>query len=34
VEGIDPDGSLILRAPDGSERKIIAGDVSSLGELP
>jgi BirA family biotin operon repressor/biotin-[acetyl-CoA-carboxylase] ligase len=34
VEGIDPDGSLLLRAPDGSERRIIAGDISPLGDLP
>ncbi len=34
VEGIDPDGSLLLRAPDGSKRRIIAGDISPLGELP
>ena len=34
VKGIDSDGSLLLSNPDGSERRVIAGDVSQLGELP
>jgi BirA family biotin operon repressor/biotin-[acetyl-CoA-carboxylase] ligase len=34
VKGIDSDGSLLLSAPDGSERRVIAGDISRWGELP
>ncbi len=34
VKGIDSDGSLLLSNPDGSERRVIAGDVSQLEELP
>lgn len=33
VKGIDFDGSLLLSIPDGSERRVIAGDISQLGEL-
>jgi BirA family biotin operon repressor/biotin-[acetyl-CoA-carboxylase] ligase len=31
VRGIDSNGSLLLSASDGSERRVIAGDVSQLG---
>lgn len=34
VKGIDSNGSLLLSAPDGSERRIIAGDISQPGEFP
>ena len=34
VKGIDSDGSLLLSTPDGSERRVTAGDISQLGELP
>jgi len=34
VKGIDSHGSLILAAPDGSERTVIAGDVSHVRKLP
>jgi len=34
VKGIDSNGSLLLSAPDGSERKVIAGDISQPGEFP
>jgi BirA family biotin operon repressor/biotin-[acetyl-CoA-carboxylase] ligase len=34
VKGIDSDGALLLFAPDGSEKRVIAGDISQLGELP
>jgi len=34
VKGIDSDGALLLSAPDGSERKVIAGDISRWGDLP
>lgn len=34
VKGIDSHGSLILMAPDGSERTVIAGDVSRVRKLP
>ncbi len=33
VKGIDFDGSLLLSAPDGSERRVIVGDIRQLGEL-
>ncbi|UCD71687.1 MAG: biotin--[acetyl-CoA-carboxylase] ligase [Syntrophobacterales bacterium] len=33
VRGIDSDGSLLLSSSDGSERRVIAGDISQLGEL-
>jgi len=34
VKGIDSHGSLILLVPDGSERTVIAGDVSHVRKLP
>jgi BirA family biotin operon repressor/biotin-[acetyl-CoA-carboxylase] ligase len=34
VKGVDSDGSLILLTPDGSERSVIAGDVSKVRKLP
>ena len=34
VKGIDTDGALLLSAPDGSEKKIIAGDIFQAGEFP
>jgi BirA family biotin operon repressor/biotin-[acetyl-CoA-carboxylase] ligase len=34
VKGIDWDGSLLLSNPDGSESRVIAGDISHVGELP
>jgi len=34
VKGIDSDGSLLLLAADGSERRIVAGDVSHVRKLP
>ena len=34
VKGIDSDGSLLLSAPDGSEKRVIAGDISQPGEFP
>jgi biotin-(acetyl-CoA carboxylase) ligase len=34
VRGIDSNGSLLLSASDGSERRVIAGDVSQLGDFP
>ncbi len=34
VKGVDSHGSLILLAPDGSERTVIAGDVSHVRKLP
>ncbi|NIS60435.1 MAG: biotin--[acetyl-CoA-carboxylase] ligase, partial [Proteobacteria bacterium] len=34
VKGIDSNGSLLLSVPDGSEKKVIAGDISQPGELP
>lgn len=34
VKGIDSHGSLILLGPDGSERTVIAGDVSHVRKLP
>ena len=34
VKGIDSDGSLLLLAADGSERRIVAGDVSYVRNLP
>ncbi len=34
VKGIDSNGSLLLSAPDGSERRVIAGDISQPGESP
>jgi BirA family biotin operon repressor/biotin-[acetyl-CoA-carboxylase] ligase len=34
VKGIDSNGSLLFSTPDGSERRIIAGDISQPGEFP
>ena len=34
VKGIDSNGSLLLSAPDGSERRVIAGDISHPTEFP
>ncbi len=34
VKGIDSNGSLLLSAPDGSERRVIAGDISHPAEFP
>ncbi len=34
VKGIDSDGSLLLSVPDGSEKRVIAGDISQPGEFP
>jgi BirA family biotin operon repressor/biotin-[acetyl-CoA-carboxylase] ligase len=34
VKGIGSDGSLLLSLPDGSHRRVIAGDISQLGESP
>ena len=34
VKGIDSNGSLLLSAPDGSERRVVAGDISQPAELP
>lgn len=34
VKGIDWDGSLLLSNPDGSETRVIAGDISHVGERP
>ncbi|MCK5553721.1 MAG: biotin--[acetyl-CoA-carboxylase] ligase [Deltaproteobacteria bacterium] len=34
VKGIDSNGSLLLSTPDGSERRVIAGDISHPGEFP
>jgi len=34
VKGIDSDGSLLLSAPDGSEKRGIAGDISQPEEFP
>ena len=33
VKGIDSNGSLLLSLPDGSERRVITGDIVKLGEL-
>ena len=33
VKGIDSDGSLLLSAPDGSERRVIAGDIFQSEDL-
>jgi BirA family biotin operon repressor/biotin-[acetyl-CoA-carboxylase] ligase len=34
VKGIDSNGSLVLFAPDGSEKRVIAGDISQPGKFP
>jgi len=34
VKGIDSNGSLLLSTPDGSERRVIAGDISHPAEFP
>jgi BirA family biotin operon repressor/biotin-[acetyl-CoA-carboxylase] ligase len=34
VKGIDSDGSLLLLGADGSEKRIVAGDVSQVRNLP
>jgi len=34
VKRIDSNGSLVLFAPDGSETRVLAGDISQPGEFP
>lgn len=34
VADIDPNGFLILKSPDGTTQRILAGDVSLIGECP
>ena len=34
AEGVDADGALILRTPDGQRERILAGDVTLRGSAP